>query len=184
METVANIIQKYIHADTGEKVDIICKYYSNFTGILDGYTEGLCYLVESENAFEHRQNNMDLGVRVQSSGRISDVTADTAINKTMIRQAIVSCNFSEGILNGLSCRDNVFAMAHNLRCMRCDYELFNRQLGILGTEESKIFIGFISGKKKLNEIAEEEGILYDSAVKRVGRIKKKIKLQMLEFLEV
>ena len=96
------------------------------------------------------------GVRVQSSGRISDVTADTAINKTMIRQAIVSCNFSEGILNGLSCRENVFAMAHNLRCMRCDYELFNRQLGIL----------------------------YDSAVKRVGRIKKKIKLQMLEFLEV
>ena len=66
---------------------------------------------------------------------------------------------------------------------RADYELFNQQLCILGRNELKIFRGYLSGEKDIGEIAEEEGIQYESAAQKVRRAKVKIKLQMVGFLE-
>ena len=43
----------------------------------------------------------------------------------------------------------------------------------------RIFRGYLSGEKDIGEIAEEEGIQYESA----GRAKVKIKVQMVGFLE-
>ena len=70
-----------------------------------------------------------------------------------------------------------------LKTMRNDYELFNRQLGILDKEEAEVFVQFIRKEKGIADIAEDKGIVYESAQKRIQRAKKKIKIQMLEFLE-
>ena len=40
MVAKASIIKNYEKVDAAGKVDIICKNYSNFIGIVDGYTEG------------------------------------------------------------------------------------------------------------------------------------------------
>ena len=40
MVAKASIIEIYARADASGRVDIICKNYSNFIGIVDGYTEG------------------------------------------------------------------------------------------------------------------------------------------------
>ena len=84
MVAKASIIKNYAKADAAEKVDIICKNYPNFIGIVDGYTEGLCYMIENEKAYSRMQNRGDLGVRVQSSGMHSDITANTAINNATL----------------------------------------------------------------------------------------------------
>ena len=62
MVAKASIIKNYAKADAAGKVDIICKNYSNFIGIVDGYTEGLCYMIENEKAFNRKQSRGDLGV--------------------------------------------------------------------------------------------------------------------------
>ena len=80
MVAKASIIEIYARADAAGRVDIICKNYSNFIGIVDGYTEGLRYMIESEKAYNRKKNHGDLGVRVQTSGIHSDITADTAIS--------------------------------------------------------------------------------------------------------
>lgn len=67
--------------------------------------------------------------------------------------------------------------------MRADFELFNRQLAILSGNELRIFRGYLSGEKDIGDIAEEEGIQYESAAQKVRRAKVKIKIQMIEFLE-
>lgn len=112
MVAKASIIKNYAKADAAEKVDIICKNYSNFIGIVDGYTEGLCYMIENEKVYNRKQSRGDLGVRVQTSGMHSDITADTAIS-------------------------NVMTSGNELR----------------------IFKGYLSGKKDIGDIAEEEGIM-------------------------
>ena len=76
MVAKASIIEIYARADAAGRVDIICKNYSNFIGIVDGYTEGLRYMIESEKAYNRKKNHGDLGVRVQTSGIHSDITAD------------------------------------------------------------------------------------------------------------
>ena len=53
----------------------------------------------------------------------------------------------------------------------------------MNKQESRIFRGYLSGEKDIGDIAEEEGILYESVVQKLRRAKTKIKVQMVEFLE-
>ena len=158
MVAKASIIKNYAKADAAEKVDIICKNYPNFIGIVDGYTEGLCYMIENEKAYNRMQNRGDLGVRVQSSGMHSDITANTAINNAITKEAIIACDFSGDVLEGVDRGEEFQRDAYTLRCMRADFELFNRQLAILSGNELRIFRGYLSGEKDIGDIAEEEGI--------------------------
>ena len=54
---------------------------------------------------------------------------------------------------------------------------------ILAKKKARIFLGYLSGEKNIEDIAEEEGIQYESAAQRVRRIKLKVKVQMVGFLE-
>ena len=93
-----NFIRKYVKADSKQKVDIIFRHYSDFMGIIDGYTEGLRYMIECEKDYNHRAAKGDLGVRVQSGGSISDPTAAAAIRKVMTTEALINCDFSGDVL--------------------------------------------------------------------------------------
>ena len=68
MATKANIIKVYAQADSAKKVDIIIRYYPNFMGIVESYTDGLRYMIENEKAFNRQANRGELGVRVQAKG--------------------------------------------------------------------------------------------------------------------
>lgn len=47
----------------------------------------------------------------------------------------------------------------------------------------RIFRDYLSGEKNIAELADEEGIQYESAAQKVRRAKVKIKVQMVGFLE-
>lgn len=115
MVAKASSIKNYEKADAAGKVDIICKNYFNFIGIVDGYTEGLRYMIESEKAYNRRRNYGDLGVRVQASGIHSDITADTAISNVITREAIIACDFSGGVLEGVDRGEEFRQEAYTLR---------------------------------------------------------------------
>lgn len=183
MVATASIVNKYDRADAAGKVDIICKNYSNFIGIVDSYTEGLCYMIINEKKNNLGEEQEILGVRVQTSGIKSDPTAKSAIDNVVTKQAIVECDFSGGMLEGVDRKEELSRVAYILRNMRTDYELFNRQLESLEKKEARIFLGYLSGEKNIGNIAEEEGIQYESAAQRVRRIKLKVKVQMVGFLE-
>ena len=74
MATKGNIIKVYAQADSAKKVDIIIRYYPNFMGIVESYTDGLRYMIENEKAFNRQANRGELGVRVQAKGNHSDIT--------------------------------------------------------------------------------------------------------------
>lgn len=178
-----SIIKIYTKADAAQKVDIICKNYTNFMGIVDGYTEGLLYMIESEKANNRKKSKGDLGIRIQTSGMHSDTTADTAIGNVITREAIITCDFSGNVLEGVEREEEFLQDAYTLRSMRNDFELFNRQLSILGRNELRMFRDYLTGEKNICDIAEEEGIQYESAAQKVRRAKVKIKLQMICFME-
>ena len=118
MVAKASMIEIYARADAAGRVDIICKNYSNFIGIVDGYTEGLRYMIESEKAYNRKKNHGDLGVRVQTSGIHSDITADTAISNVITRDAIIACDFSGDVLEGVDRGEKYQREAYTLRRMR------------------------------------------------------------------
>lgn len=173
MAAIRNILNAYAKANSSKKVDIIIRNYPNFMGIVDGYTEGLRYMIENEKAFNRKKNSGDLGVRVQTSGKHSDITANSAINNVITRDAIIACDFSGDVLEGVDRGEEFQRDAFLLRTMRNDYELFNQQLGILDKEEAEVFVQFISKEKGIADIAEDKGIVYESAQKKIQRAKKR-----------
>ena len=182
METKANAIRVYEKESAAGKVDFICKNYSNFLGIIDSYTEGIRYMIEEEKAMSFRDSAGDVGIRVQKSGT-SDPTARQAISNVITREAIVTCNFSGGVLDGVENPDRYIRDAVLLRQMRKHYELFNTQIRSLTKSEQKFFLNYLQYEKKLSDLADEEGIGYDSLCQKVNKTKKKVKVLMVAFLE-
>ena len=176
-----NLIKKYVDATAEKRVDIIIKNYARFIGIVDGYTEGLRYMIECEKESNSRQDIGELGVRVQIGGRISDPTAKKAIRNVLTRDAIINCDFSGDVMDGVDHAEVYIRDAYVLRDMRKDYNLFNSQLGILGTER-ELFLKFINKEKTLSDIADEQGITYESMQQRMQKNKTKVKRQVIGFM--
>lgn len=182
MAVQASIVKIYGNADPSEKIDIICRNYPNFIGIVDSYTEGLRYMIENETQYNKKSDYGELGVRVQVKGHYSDLTANVAINNITIRDALIRCDFSEGILEGVDGSEDIQKNAYILKEMRKDYDLFNSQLRILPKSEYHLFQTYLKGESDIAHIAETEGIQYESANQKLWRVKKKVKIQMMQFL--
>lgn len=98
------------------------------------------------------------------------------------RDALINCNFSGDIMEGVDRSEEFIRNAYLLREMRKDYELFNLQLSILGKEKES-FEQYLRGEKSLVDIAEQEGITYESAKMRIHRSRLKVKNQVVSFME-
>ena len=96
-----NMIKEYIGSSADKRVDIIMKNYTRFMGIVDGYIDGLRYMIEAEKDSNSRQNIGELGVRVQTGGMTSDPTAKHAIRNVMTRDTLINCDFSGDVLDGV-----------------------------------------------------------------------------------
>lgn len=53
----------------------------------------------------------------------------------MTLEALINCDFSGDVMEGVNRAEEFIRDAYLLRDMRKDYDLFNRQLSILGTEK-------------------------------------------------
>ena len=177
-----NLIKIYVDASSAKRVDIIIKHYTDFIGIVDGYTEGLRYMIESEKDSNSHRELGDLGVRVQTGGSTSDPTAKKAIRNVMTREALINCDLSGDVMEGVDRAEEFIRDAYLLRDMRKDYELFNRQLSILGTEK-ETFEKYLRREKTLIDIAEEQGIIYESAQQKIHKIRLRVKKQVVGFMD-
>lgn len=177
-----NLIKIYVDASSAKRVDIIIKHYTDFLGIVDGYTEGLRYMIECEKDSNRHRALGDLGVRVQTGGSTSDPTAKKAIRNVMTREALINCDFSGDVMEGVDRAEEFIRDAYLLRDMRKDYELFNRQLSILGTEK-ETFEKYLRREKTLIDIAEEQGITYESAQQKIHKIRIRVKKQVVGFMD-
>lgn len=180
--TEKNLIKTYTGATSAKRVDIIIKNYTKFMGIIDGYTEGLRYMIECEKESSRRQDMGDLGVRVQTGGMTSDPTARKAITNIMTREALINCDFSGDVMEGVEQAEVYMREAYVLHDMRRDYELFNNQLGILGRDQD-VFTKYLLKEKSLSDIAEEQGVTYESARQKIQHIKTRIKRQVTGFMD-
>lgn len=132
-----SLIKAYVNASSSARVNLIIKYYNVFLGIVEGYTEGLRYMIECEKERSHRHDIGELGVRVQGGCYKSDPTANKAISKIMTTEALIQCDFSGDVLKGVDRAEEFISDAYLLRKIRDDYQLFNKQVETLGVEKVK-----------------------------------------------
>ena len=176
-----NIIKIYMNATPAKRVNIIIKHYTDFIGIVDGYINGLFYRIENEKESYRRREIGELGVRVQNGGMHSDPTAKKGNDGMDLKNAIIRCDFSGGIMEGVEDADKYIRSAELLKGMRRDYEHFKSQLCFLGKDKD-IFEKYLCRQKSLADIAEEQSITYESAQQKVHKIRRKLKEQVIKFM--
>ena len=115
-------------------------------------------------------------------GMTSDPTARKAINNVITREALINCDFSGNALDGVDQAEVYIRDAYILSDMRKDYNLFNSQIGILGTEK-ETFTKYLLKEKTISDIAEDQGITYESARQQIQKIKVRMKKQVKRFMD-
>ena len=177
-----NLFRIYVGASSEKRVDIIIKHYTDFMGIVDGYIEGLRYMIECEKDSNSHREMGELGVRVHTGGITGDPTAKRAIRNVLTREALINCDFSGDVMEGVDRAEEFMRDAYLLREMRKDYELFKHQLCILGTEK-ETFEKYLCHEKTLIDIAQEQGITYESAQQKIHKIRLRVKRQVVGFMD-
>lgn len=100
----------------------------------------------------------------------------------MTLEALINCDFSGDVMEGVNRAEEFIRDAYLLRDMRKDYDLFNRQLSILGTEK-ETFEKYLRREKSLDDIADEHGITYESAQQKIHKIRTRVKKQVVGFMD-
>lgn len=177
-----NMIVRYVNGTPAQRVDIILQNYPEFMGMVEGYTEGLRYMIECDQESVRRSDMGELGVRVQKGGAYSNPTQAMACRNIMTREALISCDFSGNIMEGLDRAEEYMKEAYALKDMRKEYILFQNQLGSLGRDKD-VFEKYLNKEMSLSEIAVKRGITYESAQQKVHMIRSKLKKRVINFME-
>ena len=177
-----NLIKVYVNASSSKRVNLIIKNYNDFMGIVEGYTEGLRYMIECEKESSHRHDIGELGVRVQGGSIKSDPTANKAVAKIMTTEALIKCDFSGDVLKGVDRAEEFVSDAYLLRKMRNDYQLFNKQVETRGAEKD-VCEKYLTGEISLSDIAELQNISYESAQQKIHKIRSRVRRQVIGFMD-
>ena len=136
-----------------------CKIQKSIPSVLLSILWGTTKPIESRRILFVRMSKL-VSLRGRASSVHSDITSDTAINNAITREAIITCDFSRNVLEGVDRGEKYQRAAYTFRRMRANYDFFNQQLSILGRNELRIFRDHLSGEK---DIVDVEEIQYESA---------------------
>ncbi len=176
--TEASIIRDYPTADVGKRIHIIFYNLPKFRQIMTFYKNVLIRDVIEQTEYNRKQNHSDLGVRVQSGGVHSDVTAKMAITRATITDMIENGNFSEDILDYVDDRIDITNRVVIYLQMKDEYEIVNEYVSGLYGKEKKLIDTYLSRDYCATDVATEFGVEVGSLYVRLNRIMHKMQDQI------
>jgi hypothetical protein len=179
--TEEKLVDRYGQGNPHERFMLIYKNYEVFLKLIESYETGLFNRILYEREYNLRaKNGEDIGIRVQTN-RFRDPTARKAIENIMIREAIEEANDSGNILKDTDDPEKHKRDILTLRMMRREYEVFNTSLNALTGREYRITYRYIQKEKKLEEIADDENLAYQSIKNLIGATRKTLEQRIIPF---
>ena len=126
--TEMNLIQAYGSSSAEKRIEIIRNNYPDFLEIVDGYIEGLCYMIECERKSKSHREKEKLAARMKTGGVKSSIVLKRALRNLITREALLKCDFSGDVLDGVEKPEDYIRDAKILWKMRRDYNVFKSQL--------------------------------------------------------
>ena len=132
--TEMNLIQTYGSSSAEKRIEIIRNNYPDFSEIVDGYIEGLCYMIEYERKSKSHREKEKPAARMKTGVVKSSLVLKRALRNLLTREALLKCDFSGDVLDGVEKPEDYIRDAKILREMRRGYNVFRSQLGSTGME--------------------------------------------------
>ena len=179
--TEEKLVDRYGESNPHERFMLIYKNYEVFLRLVESYETGLFNRILYEREYNLRtKNGEDLGIRIQTN-RISDPTARQAIENMLIREAIEEANDSGNILKDTDDPEKHRRDISTLRMMRREYEVFDKSLKALSGRDYRITYRYIHKEQKLEKIAEEEDMAYQSIKNLIAATRKTLEQRIIPF---
>ncbi|MBQ8667573.1 MAG: sigma-70 family RNA polymerase sigma factor [Lachnospiraceae bacterium] len=174
MESEAIKIDEYLGCDTDKRFTFLYENYSVMRPIIKDYREDLISDVYDMKTYNRRAANGELGVRIQVSRGRSSPTEKEGISHLTIAKAIDEGYLDEDFFEDTDDPKDLIRRVTVYHLVRKDFETFSSKLGTLDPTEQRILKPYLLREKSMSDLAEEMGVDYRSAVKRVYRIRKRL----------
>ncbi len=180
--TEEQLVEAYGKGDPKQRFTLIYKNYEVFLKLIDSFETGLFNRILYEREYNRREKNGgDLGVRIQTSS-LSNPTAKKAMEELKIREAIRECDLSGDILEDTDEPEKHERDIRMIKMMRREYKVFNESLKSLSEKEYRITYKYIHKEQKLEKIAEEEELAYQSIKNLIAETRKMLAEKIIPFL--
>lgn len=174
MESEAIKIDEYLSSDIDKRFEFLYENYAVLKPILIDYREDIISDVYDMKVYNRRAANGELGVRIQISVKRNSPTEKEAISHVSIAKAIDDGYLDEDFFEDTDNPQELIRRVRIYHRVCIDYEAFSSKLGTLNPGEQRILKPYLLQEKSINDLADEMGIDYRSAIKRVYRIKKRL----------
>jgi len=174
MRSEAINIDRYAGGEPEQQFDFIYENFSIIKEMLRDYREEIIKEVIEQKAYNRREANGDLGVRIMVSMGISNPTMNKAIEHVAIAQAIDEGWLDEDFFEDTDDRQELIAKIRSYHRVNRDLETFISKLATMRLKDQNILKPYLLKQKSMDDLAEELGVEYRSAVKHVYRIKKRL----------
>ena len=179
--TDEELVTAYSKGSPKERFKLIYKNYEVFLNLVESYEAGLFNRILYEREYNLRaKKGEDLGIRIQTN-RISDPTARQAIENLLIREVIEEEKDSGNILKDTDDPEKHRRDISTLRMMRREYEVFDKSLKALSGRDYRITYRYIHKEQKLEKIAEEEDMAYQSIKNLIAATRKTLEQRIIPF---
>ena len=181
--TKNSFLMNYKKADAESRFKIMMYNYAIFPKEIRKAEKKLQFKIKAEQEWARSQARDELGVRVQKS-KLGDQTANEAITNVMIEEAFENGYLDKSLLRGIADTSEYEEEFHLICVMKMDYELLGELIEGLPVYDSKLMkMRFVQGLF-YKEIADSESTTYEAVKRRIERICKEIKDEILEYLEM
>ena len=171
-----SFIDEYGNLRPEKRLDVILDHFRDFPSIIEGHKKILVLKIKNERDYLHKPQKDELGTVVLTS-RKSDPTARRAVDNVYVEELIHKGDDISELVQGMEHEDKKMfcRQFHILMKMQEEYAILESQLMLMNDNDKKFFELYSDCGHDFQYIADQEGILYDSARRRVWKIRKAIK---------
>ena len=147
--------------------------------LISNYREALIAEVMEQKEFSHRGESEGTGVRIQVSfGRKTDVTAGSAMMRMAVSEAIDKGWPDESFFEGIDDPGEVIRKVTVYHVVSEGYKTVSKRLDEMKPGDKEIVMPYLRREKRLCDLANELRIEYQSVVRKINWIKKRIEREM------
>lgn len=171
-----SFIDEYGNLRPDKRLDVILDHFRDFPSIIEGHKKILVLKIKNERDYLHKSEKDELGTVVLTS-RKSDPTARRAVDNVYVEEVIHKGDDISELMQGMEYEDKkmFYRQYHILMKMQEEYAILESQLMLMNDNDKKFFELYSDCGHDFQYIADQEGIQYDSARRRVWKIRKAIK---------
>ena len=165
-------LREYSQSEPERKARFILGNFRRFPKMIEGYESDWKIVVTAEKRYNTLHEMGDLGIRVQTSGT-GNPTMNKAIFETELDNAAGKRDLFS-VVKGTDDPEQHIREKMVIADMKDDYSIMKNAIHRLQEVDAEVLLHYIRMEKTIQEIADELQMNYDSAKKKLQRLRKEV----------